>query len=93
MSSYDVAFDESFSSALAYKSQPYSGAMAILLDVTYTPCATSSREKTGNIITFAQFEEGDILTKTRNNAEKRRWLFNYATNTEQRIHGCHGFWR
>ena len=38
-------------------------------EVMYTPCATSSREQTGNIITFAQFEEGNLLTKTRNNAE------------------------
>ena len=37
--------------------------------VTYTPCAKSSREQTSNIITFAQFEEGNILTKTRNDAE------------------------
>ena len=38
-------------------------------EVTYTPCDTSSREKTGDIITFAQFEEGNILTKTHNVAE------------------------
>ena len=62
-------FDESFSSALAYKSQPYSEEMAMRPEVTYTPCATSSREQTGNIITFAQFEEGNILTKTLNDAE------------------------
>ena len=37
--------------------------------VTYTPYATSSREQTGDAITFAQFEKGDILTETRNNAE------------------------
>ena len=37
--------------------------------VTYTPYATSSREQTGDVITFAQFEEGNILTETRNNAE------------------------
>ena len=37
--------------------------------VTYKPCATSSREQTGDIITFTQFEEGNILTKTRNDAE------------------------
>ena len=37
--------------------------------VTYTPCAMSSRGKTGNIITFAQFQEGGILTKTCNDAE------------------------
>ena len=35
---------------------------------TYTHCATSLREKTGDI-TFAQFEEWNILTKTRNDAE------------------------
>ena len=37
--------------------------------VTYTPCATSSRGGDGNIITFAQFEEGGVLTKTCNDAE------------------------
>ena len=37
--------------------------------VTYTPYATSSRLKTGNVITFAQFEEGNILTENCNNAE------------------------
>ena len=39
------------------------------LAVTYTPCATSLRGKTGDIIMFAQFEEGNILTKTCNDAE------------------------
>ena len=37
--------------------------------VTYTPYATSLKEQTGDVITFAQFEEGNLLTKTRNNAE------------------------
>ena len=37
--------------------------------VTYTPYATSSKEQTGDVITFAQFEEGNILTETRNDAE------------------------
>ena len=37
--------------------------------VTYTPCATSSREQIGNIITFAQFEEGNLVSKTCNDAE------------------------
>ena len=69
ISSYEIVFDEIFSSALAYKSQPYSEAMAMRLAVTYTPCATSLREQTGDIITFTQFEEGNILTKTRNNSE------------------------
>ena len=43
--------------------------MAIRPDVTYTPCATSSRQQTGDIIKFTNFWEGNILTKNRNNAE------------------------
>ena len=39
------------------------------LAVTYTPCSASSREKTGDKITFTQFEEDNIWTKTRNDAE------------------------
>ena len=45
ISSYDVVFDESFSSVLAYMSRPYSEAMAMRLEVTYTLYATSSKEK------------------------------------------------
>ena len=60
ISSYDVVFDESFSSALSYTSRPYSEAMPIRPSVTYTPYATSSKEQTDNVITFAQFEEGNI---------------------------------
>ena len=62
-------FNERFSSALAYTSQPYSKAMAMHLDVTYTPYATSSKEKTGYIITFTQFEEGNFSSETCENAE------------------------
>ena len=43
--------------------------MALCLAVTYTPCATSLREQTGNKITFTHFEEGNILTKTCNDEE------------------------
>ena len=43
--------------------------MAMSPEVTYTPYATSSKEQTGDVITFAQFEEGNILTKTCNDAE------------------------
>ena len=45
ISSYDVVFDESFSSALAYMSRPYSEAMAMRLAVMYTLYATSLKEK------------------------------------------------
>ena len=68
ISSHDVVFDESFSSALSYTSQHYSEAMAMRPAVTYTPYVTSSKEQTGNAITLAQFEEGNILTETRNDA-------------------------
>ena len=42
--------------------------MAIRPYVTYTPCATSPREQTG-IITFAHFEEGNLLSETHDNTE------------------------
>ena len=35
----------------------------------YTLYDTSSKEQTGDVIMFAQFEEGNILTKIRNDAE------------------------
>ena len=38
-------------------------------EVTYSPFATSSKEQTGDVITFTQFEEGNILTETYNDAE------------------------
>ena len=53
--SYNVVFDEFFSSALSYTSRPYAEAMAMRPTVTYTPYATSSKEQTGDVITFAQF--------------------------------------
>ena len=69
ISSYDVVFDESFCIALSHTSRPYAEAMAMRTTVTYTPYATSSKEKTGDVITFAQFEEGNLLTETRNDIE------------------------
>ena len=59
ISSYDVVFDESFSSTLEYTSQPYSEAMAMRLYVSYITCATCFRKQTGNIIIFKHFEEGN----------------------------------
>ena len=50
-------------------SQPYSEAMDIRPSLTYAPCATSLRGKTGDIITLTQFEEGNLLSETRNDAE------------------------
>ena len=65
----DIVFDESFSSKLVYTSQPYSEAMAMCPSMIYTPCATSPMKKTGDIVTFTQFEEGNLLSETRNNSE------------------------
>ena len=56
ISSYDVVFGKSFSSVLAYTSRPYLEAMAMRPSVTYTLYAASSKEQTGDVITFAQFE-------------------------------------
>ena len=69
ISSYNVVFEKNISSALSYTSQPYSEATTMRPAGTYTPYATSSKEQTDNVITFAQFEEGDILSETRNDAE------------------------
>ena len=54
--SYDVVFDKSFSDALSYTSRPYSEAIVMCPEVTYTPYAMSSKEQTGDVITFTQFE-------------------------------------
>ena len=43
--------------------------MVMLLEVTYTLYETYSKEQTGNVITFTQFEEGNISTETRNDTE------------------------
>ena len=59
MSSYDVVFYESFYSSLAYMSQPYSEAMDMQPSVSYIPCATYSKGKSGDKITFIQCEEGN----------------------------------
>ena len=69
ISSYDVVFDESFSSALSYTSRPYVEEMATRPTVTYTSYATSSKEQTGNVITFTQFEEENLITENRNDTE------------------------
>ena len=69
ISSYDVVFDEIFSSALAYTSRHYSEEMDMNPSVTYTPCATSSREQTGGIITFTHFEGGNLLSENCNYVE------------------------
>ena len=43
--------------------------MAMRPAVMYTLYATSSKEQTSNVITFTQFEEGNILNKNRNDEE------------------------
>ena len=34
-----------------------------------SPYVTSSKEQTGDVITFAQFEEGNLISETRNDTE------------------------
>ena len=43
--------------------------MAMHPTVTYTPYATSSKEQTGDVVAFTQFEEGNLLIETRNDTE------------------------
>ena len=43
--------------------------MAMHPSVTYTPYDTSSKEQTGDIITFTQFEERNLFSETNEDAE------------------------
>ena len=54
---------------VSYTSRPYAEAMVMRPAVTYTPYATSSKEQTGDVITFAQFEEVNLLSETRNDTK------------------------
>ena len=66
---YDVVFDESFYSELAYTSQPYAEVMAMRLSVSVIPYATSPREQTSDIITITNFEEENLLSENHNDME------------------------
>ena len=48
---------------------PVTTAMPIRPSVAYTHYAKSSGEQTGNITTFTQFDEGNLLSETHDNAE------------------------
>ena len=53
-------------------SQPHSEMIAMMVmrpAMTYTPYTIYLREQTGNIITFSQFEEGDLFSESRDYAE------------------------
>ena len=52
---------KTFSILLAYTSHTYSQALAIQPSVLYTTYATASHEQTCDIITFAHFEEGNLV--------------------------------
>ena len=68
ISLYDIVFYESSSIVLAYTSQTYAENMAMRLALSYSLSATSSKVKNGNLITFVQFEEGNLLSETRDDA-------------------------
>ena len=65
--------------------------MAMRLTVTYTPYATSSKEQTGDVITFAQFEEGNLLTENRYDTESgdetnsESIMISEQTNCQKRV--------
>ena len=50
-------------------SQPHAEAIDVRPDVSCTPYSTSSRGETGDIIMFAQFEEGSLLSETHDSTE------------------------
>ena len=63
VSSYAIVFDEMFSIALVYMLRPYLEALAMRPEVSYILCAKSSHEQTGDITSFAQFEESNLVEK------------------------------
>ena len=52
-----------FSSELAYSPHLYSESLDMQPEVLYIKYTTSYHEQTGNIITFAQFEDGGLVLK------------------------------
>ena len=64
-----MLFLMNFCSTLTYTSQTYLEAMAMRPKVSYIPCATSARGGNGDIITFAKFEEVNLLSETREYTE------------------------
>ena len=69
VSSHEIVFDEFISSAWEYTSCSYSEELATQPAVLYIPYATYSHEQTGKIITFSQFEEGDLFENESNLVE------------------------
>ena len=67
----DAIFDETFCSELSYTSCPYPESLVTQRAVLYIPYDTSSHEKTRNIITFIQFEEGNLVEIQRNVVEEK----------------------
>ena len=59
----------SFYSVLAYMSCTYSEALVAWPVVLYIPYAKSCHKQTNDIITFAQFEEGNLVGNRRNLVE------------------------
>ena len=64
-----IFFNQTFSSTLAYTSRPYQETLATQPAFSYTPCATTYNEKTGDIVTSAQFEEVNLVGNKFNVAE------------------------
>ena len=73
-SSRDVVFEKPKSSALAYTPRPYSGSLAVRPSLSYITYDTSYHEETGNIKTFAQFEEENLVENELNTEEERSIL-------------------
>ena len=71
---YYILFEGTFYSALADTSHPHLEALAMQPSVSYIMYATSYHEKTGNIITFAQFEEGGLVQNKNSGEEEELFL-------------------
>ena len=66
ISLHEVVFEETFSCALAYTSRPYLEWLTTQPSGSYIPYDTYYHEQTGDIITFEQFEEENLLDNEHN---------------------------
>ena len=69
VSSHDVLLDETFYSVLQYTSYVYSEALMTLTELSYITYTTLSHGQTDDIITFENFEDGNLVENEWNSEE------------------------
>ena len=66
--------------SLEYTSRTYAEEMVLLLAVSYRTCATSSKEQTGDMITFTQLEKENLLSESHEGAKSDKKIGDESNN-------------